>query len=59
MGDIPVDVALHIRAQHAEGPLWDAETARPSPRFADDPLVPALGPDRDVSTLRPEKGDTR
>jgi sugar lactone lactonase YvrE len=28
MGDIPVDVALHIRAQHAEGPLWDAETAR-------------------------------
>ena len=28
MGDIPVDVALHIRAQHAEGPLWDAATAR-------------------------------
>jgi hypothetical protein len=28
MGDIPVEVALHIRAQHAEGPLWDAETAR-------------------------------
>jgi xylono-1,5-lactonase len=28
MGDIQVDVALHVRAQHAEGPLWDAETAR-------------------------------
>lgn len=28
MGDIAVDVALHIRAQHAEGPLWDAATAR-------------------------------
>jgi sugar lactone lactonase YvrE len=34
-------------------------TGRPSPRFADDPLVPARGPDRDVSTLRPEKGETR
>jgi sugar lactone lactonase YvrE len=28
MGDIPVEVALHIRAQHAEGPLWDAATER-------------------------------
>lgn len=28
MGDIPVDVALSIRAEHAEGPLWDAATAR-------------------------------
>jgi sugar lactone lactonase YvrE len=28
MGDIPVEAALHIRAQHAEGPAWDAETAR-------------------------------
>jgi sugar lactone lactonase YvrE len=26
MGDTPVDVALDIRAQHAEGPLWDAAT---------------------------------
>jgi xylono-1,5-lactonase len=34
-------------------------TGRPSPRFADDPLVPAAGPDDDVSTMRPEKGDTR
>lgn len=28
MGDIRVEVALHIRALHAEGPLWDADTAR-------------------------------
>lgn len=28
MGDTPVEVALSIRAQHAEGPLWDAATAR-------------------------------
>jgi sugar lactone lactonase YvrE len=28
MGDIAVDVALSIRAEHAEGPLWDAATAR-------------------------------
>ena len=28
MGDTPVEVALHVRAQHAEGPLWDAATAR-------------------------------
>lgn len=28
MGDIPVEVALHIRAQHAEGPAWDAATDR-------------------------------
>lgn len=28
MGDLPVEVALSIRAQHAEGPLWDAATAR-------------------------------
>ena len=27
MGDTPVEVALSIRAQHAEGPLWDAATA--------------------------------
>ena len=26
MGDTPVEVALHVRAQHAEGPLWDAAT---------------------------------
>jgi len=24
MGDTPVEVALHLRAEHAEGPLWDA-----------------------------------
>ena len=24
MGDTPVEVALSIRAEHAEGPLWDA-----------------------------------
>ncbi len=28
MGDTPVEVALRIRAEHAEGPLWDAATAR-------------------------------
>jgi len=28
MSDAPVEVALSVRAQHAEGPLWDAETAR-------------------------------
>ncbi len=28
MGDVPVDVALSIGAQHPEGPLWDATTAR-------------------------------
>jgi sugar lactone lactonase YvrE len=28
MGDIPVEVALHVRAEHAEGPLWDAATGR-------------------------------
>lgn len=28
MGDTPVEVALNIRALHAEGPLWDAATER-------------------------------
>lgn len=28
MGDVPVEVALHLRASHGEGPLWDGETAR-------------------------------
>ena len=28
MGDTAVEVALSIRAEHAEGPLWDAATAR-------------------------------
>ena len=28
MGDTPAEVALDIRSQHAEGPLWDAATAR-------------------------------
>jgi sugar lactone lactonase YvrE len=28
MGDIAVEVALSIRAEHAEGPVWDAATAR-------------------------------
>jgi sugar lactone lactonase YvrE len=28
MGDTPVEVALSVRAEHAEGPLWDAGTAR-------------------------------
>ena len=28
MGDIAVEVALSIRAEHAKGPLWDAATAR-------------------------------
>lgn len=28
MGDSTVEVALHVHARHAEGPLWDAATAR-------------------------------
>ncbi|MCX4757224.1 SMP-30/gluconolactonase/LRE family protein [Kitasatospora purpeofusca] len=28
MGDIAVETALHVWAQHAEGPVWDAATAR-------------------------------
>ena len=28
MGDTQVEVALSVRAEHAEGPLWDAATAR-------------------------------
>ena len=28
MGDAPVEVALSVRTHHAEGPLWDATTAR-------------------------------
>jgi sugar lactone lactonase YvrE len=28
MGDIPVEVALEIRAQHPEGPMWDGASAR-------------------------------
>ena len=28
MGDIPVEIALSIRAEHAEGPLGDAAAAR-------------------------------
>jgi L-arabinonolactonase len=28
MGDVAVEVALHIRAERAERPLWDAPTAR-------------------------------
>jgi sugar lactone lactonase YvrE len=28
MGGIPVEVELNLRAQHAEGPLWDADIAR-------------------------------
>jgi sugar lactone lactonase YvrE len=28
VGDLQVEVALHVRAQHAEGPAWDAATAR-------------------------------
>ena len=28
MGDVAVEVTLSIRAEHAEGPLWDAATAR-------------------------------
>jgi xylono-1,5-lactonase len=28
MGDTAVDVALNVRAEHGEGPLWDAATAR-------------------------------
>lgn len=28
MGETSAEVVLDLRAQHAEGPLWDAETAR-------------------------------
>jgi sugar lactone lactonase YvrE len=28
MGDLSVDVALHVQAQHAEGPIWDGPTER-------------------------------
>lgn len=28
MSDLSVDVALHLGAEHGEGPLWDAATAR-------------------------------
>lgn len=28
VGDCTPKVALHVRAQHAEGPLWDGETSR-------------------------------
>ncbi|MBS1869155.1 MAG: SMP-30/gluconolactonase/LRE family protein [Actinobacteria bacterium] len=28
MSDAAVEVALHVRAEHGEGPLWDAATAR-------------------------------
>ena len=28
MGDVAVEVTLSIRAEHAEGTLWDAATAR-------------------------------
>ena len=28
MGDIRVEVGLSLRAEHAEGPLWDAATSR-------------------------------
>jgi len=28
MGDLAVDVALQVRVRHAEGPMWDAPTAR-------------------------------
>ena len=28
MGDTEVEVALRVRGEHAEGPLWDGETAR-------------------------------
>jgi sugar lactone lactonase YvrE len=28
MGDVPVEVALRLRTEHAEGPLWDGPTAR-------------------------------
>jgi xylono-1,5-lactonase len=28
VGDAQAEVALSVRAEHAEGPLWDAETAR-------------------------------
>ncbi len=28
MGDLDVEVALNLRAEHAEGPIWDAVSAR-------------------------------
>jgi sugar lactone lactonase YvrE len=28
MGDVPVEVALSVLGEHAEGPLWDAQTAQ-------------------------------
>jgi sugar lactone lactonase YvrE len=28
MGDLDVEVALHMRTEHAEGPIWDAVSAR-------------------------------
>jgi sugar lactone lactonase YvrE len=28
MGDVAVEIALSLRAEHAEGPIWDAPTAR-------------------------------
>ena len=28
VGDVPVDVAVDVGAQHAEGPIWDSRTAR-------------------------------
>jgi sugar lactone lactonase YvrE len=28
MSDMSIEVAVHLRAQHPEGPLWDAATAR-------------------------------
>lgn len=28
VGDIAVEVVLHLRPEHGEGPIWDAETAR-------------------------------
>jgi sugar lactone lactonase YvrE len=28
MGDTAIEMALSIRAEHAEGPLWDAATGR-------------------------------
>jgi sugar lactone lactonase YvrE len=28
MGDVDAELALHVRAEHAEGPIWDAATSR-------------------------------
>lgn len=28
MGDVTVETALHVRAEHAEGPMWDEPSAR-------------------------------